>query len=180
MKRAAVYIRMSTDDQADSPQRQRDQVLPYCEKKGYRVVEVYEDAGMRGWDNDRPAFQRLLRDAQKGLFDIIVVDEASRLSRQDPIEYVVTVAHPLRQAGVAVEVVDEGRQMNWDGGSSSGSSASTRRPRSRPPWAGGRRPAWPGRRRTASCSSAGRLTATGTGRTMTATASGWSRTWSTP
>jgi DNA invertase Pin-like site-specific DNA recombinase len=120
MKRAAVYIRMSTDDQADSPQRQREQVLPYCEKKGYKVVEVYEDAGMRGWDNARPAFQRLLQDAQKGQFDIIVVDEASRLSRQDPVEFAAIVAYPLRQAGVAVEAVDEGRQMNWDGGDLAG------------------------------------------------------------
>ena len=52
--RAAQYIRMSTDDQADSPERQRSLVLPYCERKGYIVVEVYEDLGMRGWDDARP------------------------------------------------------------------------------------------------------------------------------
>ncbi len=115
MKRAAVYIRMSTDDQTGSPERQRSLVLPYCERKGYRVVEVYEDLGLRGWDDDRPGFQRLMKDARSGRFDVIVVDEQSRLCRNDPIEFAATVGYPLRQAGVALELVDQGQQITWDG-----------------------------------------------------------------
>jgi site-specific DNA recombinase len=114
MNRAAAYVRMSTDDQADSPERQRSQILPYCQRKGYEVIEVYEDLGMRGSDSSRPAFQRLLKDAQGGRFDLIVVDEQSRLSREDPVEYMATVALPLRQVGVFVEVVDEGRRLTWE------------------------------------------------------------------
>ncbi|MGE3805857.1 MAG: recombinase family protein [Gemmataceae bacterium] len=113
MKKAAVYIRMSTDDQADSPDRQRSQIRPYCERQGYKVVKEYVDLGMRGWDDTRPEFQKLLRDAKDGQFDVIVVDELSRLSRQSPMEYVVTVAHPLSQADVALESVAEGRQ-DWN------------------------------------------------------------------
>src|SRR4051794_8073994 len=100
--RVAVYIRMSTDDQAGSPERQRSLVLPYCQRKGYVVVDVYEDLGMRGWDDARPDFQRLMQDAKQKKFDIIVVDEQSRLCRDDPIEFAATVAYPLRGAGVAV------------------------------------------------------------------------------
>ncbi|QDU18456.1 recombinase family protein [Urbifossiella limnaea] len=114
MPRAAVYIRMSTDDQTGSPERQRSQVLPYCQRKGYEVVEVYQDLGMRGSDSSRPQFQRLLQDAQKGKFDLIVVDEQSRLSRDDTVEYMATVVHPLRKVGVFVEVVDTGRRLTWD------------------------------------------------------------------
>jgi site-specific DNA recombinase len=113
MKRAAVYIRMSTDDQADSPDRQKSQIDPYCEKHGYKVVKTYEDHGMRGSDNSRPQFQAMLKDARAGHFHVIVVDEVSRLSRETPMDYIVNVAYPLREADVAVESVAEGRQ-NWD------------------------------------------------------------------
>src|SRR5262245_40146826 len=105
---------MSTDDQTDSPERQLEQVLPYCQRKGYEVVEVYQDLGMRGSDSSRPEYQRLLQDAQKGRFDLIVVDEQSRLSRNDPVEYMANVALPLRNAGVFVEVVDTGRRLTWE------------------------------------------------------------------
>src|SRR5438105_225715 len=89
--RVAVYVRMSTDDQTDSPERQLEQVLPYCERKGYRIVGRYQDLAMRGWDDSRPEFQKLLRDAEAGMFDVIVVDEQSRLSRTEPVEFFAQV-----------------------------------------------------------------------------------------
>ncbi len=110
MKRAAEYIRMSTDDQTDSPERQHSQIVPYCQRQGYEIVKTYKDLGERGWDDSRPEFQRLLKDAKAGLFDVIVVDEGSRLSRQLPFDYIVKVAYPLREAGVAVDSVAEGLQ----------------------------------------------------------------------
>jgi site-specific DNA recombinase len=104
---------MSTNEQPDSPERQLSQILPYCERRGYRVVATYEDPGQRGWSDDRPEFQHLLQDAKAGKFDIIVVDEVSRLSRQTPMDYIAKVAHPLSEVGVVVESVAEGRQ-DWD------------------------------------------------------------------
>jgi DNA invertase Pin-like site-specific DNA recombinase len=112
-KRAAVYIRMSDDSQENSPDRQKSQILPYCDRKGYSVVEIYEDHGMRGWDSSRPDFRRLLIDAQAGNFDVIVFDEQSRLCRLDPIDFFSRVAGPLKDAGVILEAVDKG-PFNWD------------------------------------------------------------------
>src|SRR5262245_53992547 len=90
--RCAVYVRMSTPDQKDSPERQRSQVLPYLERRGYRLVGEYEDLGVRGHEFEkREGFQRLLKDARAGKFDVIVVDELSRLSRQEVVEYIVSV-----------------------------------------------------------------------------------------
>src|SRR5262245_56684400 len=102
MKRAAIYIRMSTEDQPDSPERQRSQILPHCEKLGVKVVKEYVDLAQRGWDPSRSEFQRMLADAKARQFDIIVVDEVSRLSRQSPLDYIQTVACPLRDAGVVI------------------------------------------------------------------------------
>ena len=60
-ERAAVYLRMSTDKQDKSIERQRELVIPYAEKKGYRIVATYTDEGISacGPKSDRPAFMRL-------------------------------------------------------------------------------------------------------------------------
>jgi site-specific DNA recombinase len=113
VKRAATYLRMSTDEQENSPERQRNQILPYCERKGYRVVKQYEDLGLRGHDDSRPQFQKLLADAKAGLFDVIVVDEQSRLARNDPVKFIANVIDPLRDASVVIDTVAKGI-LDWN------------------------------------------------------------------
>jgi site-specific DNA recombinase len=108
LKRACVYVRMSTDKQEDSPERQRGQIDPHCDRRGYAVVRRYDDLGEQGWKAERPGFMKMMDDAQKGLFDVIVVDEMSRLSRLDPYTFVETVAGPLRRANVVVDSVADG------------------------------------------------------------------------
>jgi DNA invertase Pin-like site-specific DNA recombinase len=111
----AVYARKSTPKQEDSIERQLEQVLPYCARKGYAVVgEPYVDSGIAGDVFDkRPGFQKLLADAKAGLFSVIVTDEWSRLSRQEPIDFIAKVVKPLKDAGVTLDCVAEGPQ-HWD------------------------------------------------------------------
>jgi DNA invertase Pin-like site-specific DNA recombinase len=112
--RAAAYYRMSTSRQEDSPERQRSQVRPYCKGKGYALVREYSDEGIAGDVFERRAgFQQLLRDAKAGLFSVIVADEWSRLSRQDPLDFAAAVAKPLRDARVTLDTVSGGPQK-WD------------------------------------------------------------------
>jgi DNA invertase Pin-like site-specific DNA recombinase len=113
--RVGVYARRSTDKQEESIERQLAQVFPYCERKGYTVVgEPYKDEGICGDVFDkRPDFQRLLADAKAGLFSVIVTDEWSRLSRQEPIDFIARVVKPLKDAGVTLDCVNEGPQ-HWD------------------------------------------------------------------
>jgi DNA invertase Pin-like site-specific DNA recombinase len=111
--RVAVYVRMTRDTQEDSPDRQRGQVYPHCQRSNYEVVEEYFDPGIAGDEFvKRPKFQKLLRDAQAGNFAGIVVDQKDRISRQHPIDYIADVVRPLRQAGVWVEAVATGR-LDW-------------------------------------------------------------------
>jgi DNA invertase Pin-like site-specific DNA recombinase len=84
-------------------------VAPYAARKGYEVAGEYVDEGVSGDEFDRLAdFQRLLRDAKARRFEVVVVDEPSRLSRQDPIDFIVKVVDPLRHAGVGVDTVSSG------------------------------------------------------------------------
>jgi DNA invertase Pin-like site-specific DNA recombinase len=113
--RVGIYARKSTNKQEDSTERQLASVLPYCERKGYALArDPYVDEGIAGDVFDkRPAFQKLLADAKAGLFQVIVTDEWSRLSRQEPIDFIARVVKPLKDAGVTLDCVAEGPQ-HWD------------------------------------------------------------------
>ena len=62
---AAVYIRVSTEDQARegfSLGEQKEKLLQLCAFKGYEVFKVYEDAGISAKDMEhRPQFQEMLK-----------------------------------------------------------------------------------------------------------------------
>jgi DNA invertase Pin-like site-specific DNA recombinase len=112
--RAAVYIRTSTEEQEDSPGRQRTTTGRAITSEKYRLYKEYVDGGYRGCDGARPGFRRLLADAQAGLFDVVVVDECSRLSRDEPVEFFGEVVWPLKRAGVRLYSVAEGGVQDWE------------------------------------------------------------------
>ncbi len=91
MTRAALYARFSTERQTDaSIQGQFRNCEAYCEREGWTIVDRYGDEAISGRKTDRPGYQRMLADAEAGRFDVLVVDDLSRLSR-DEIETKLTV-----------------------------------------------------------------------------------------
>src|SRR5262249_6336595 len=65
MNEAIGYVRVSSEEQADSGlglQAQRQRIVAFCDMKGLRLVEVYEDAGVSGGKplSSRPSSSRLL------------------------------------------------------------------------------------------------------------------------
>lgn len=84
--RTAIYLRLSVEDNgkkdADSLDTQRKYLMEYVETRPYLdLVEVYSDNGFTGTDFDRPDFNRMMEDAQKGKINCIVVKDLSRLGR---------------------------------------------------------------------------------------------------
>ena len=78
IKRAALYIRVSTDEQARhgySLGEQRNDLTEYAERKNYVVVDVYADEGIsaRKSMRHRQELQRLLRDVEQGKIDVIII-----------------------------------------------------------------------------------------------------------
>lgn len=89
--RTAAYARYSTDMQsAASIDDQLRNCRAYCAHKGWPEPSVYSDAAMSGGRNDRPGYRRLLAEADR--YDVIVVEDLSRLSRDS-----VEVAQQLRR-----------------------------------------------------------------------------------
>ena len=77
-RRAALYLRVSTDDQSTALQRR--ELIQACKHRGWTVTEVYEDAGASG-AKGRPAFDRLCQDATRRRFDVIAAWSVDRLGR---------------------------------------------------------------------------------------------------
>ena len=84
-KKAAIYIRVSTLDQARegySLEAQEASLRKWCADQGYTIHDLYADRGISGKDIDhRPDMRRLMEDAKKGLFDIVVFWALSRFTR---------------------------------------------------------------------------------------------------
>jgi site-specific DNA recombinase len=80
--KAALYARYSTDKQRDAS---IDDQFRECERvaraAGFSIVSRFEDKGMSGGTADRPGYQALLSAARRKQFNIIVVEDISRLWR---------------------------------------------------------------------------------------------------
>jgi DNA invertase Pin-like site-specific DNA recombinase len=110
---AAAYYRMSDDKQENSIDRQRSQVEPYSQRKGYRIVAEYVDEGIAGDEvGKRKEFSRMLADAPRGSFRVILVDDVDRFGRFDIHKY-GAVVDPLKEAGVRLDAVAQG-PVDWD------------------------------------------------------------------
>lgn len=84
MKKAAIYVRVSTQEQATegySIQEQTERLTKYCEAHGWIVAKVYTDPGFSGANRNRPALQLLCSDVTKSVFDTVLVYKLDRLSR---------------------------------------------------------------------------------------------------
>jgi len=81
MKRAAIYLRVSTTDQHTS--NQETELRQAAERAGWQVVRVYKDHGISGAKgrDKRPAFDALHRDAAKRQFDVVMAWNVDRLGR---------------------------------------------------------------------------------------------------
>ena len=82
--RAALYVRVSTEDQAEkgsSIGAQIEFLEDWARKEGYEAVETYIDDGYSGKNLDRPALQKLIKDAEAGNFDVVLCYHNDRLSR---------------------------------------------------------------------------------------------------
>ncbi|MBT2289510.1 recombinase family protein [Paenibacillus albidus] len=107
--RAVSYRRVSLKRQAEygfSLQGQQESINRACAAYEIPIVGDYVDAGISGKDMiNRPQLNRLLDDAEKGRFDIVMVWQISRLAR-DFLDLLTIVDH-LRRCGVRLYSLNE-------------------------------------------------------------------------
>jgi site-specific DNA recombinase len=113
--RAVLYVRVSTDEQADDPlnlSNQEQKCRNYCEQRGYEVVWVFIDSGESARTADRPEFQRMVNFCKTHRRDVgyVVVQDLSRFARNngDQAQFIAELAkHGVRLCSVYEPNVDE-------------------------------------------------------------------------
>lgn len=94
MKRAALYMRVSTVDQ--HPETQLLDLRQMADQRGYEIVNEYTDR-LSGVKARRPGLDQMLADARRGRFDVVLAWASDRIAR--------SVKHYL-------EVLDELNRLN--------------------------------------------------------------------
>lgn len=98
---AVIYARYSSDNQREeSIEGQLRECEEYAKRKGITVLSTYIDRALSARTDDRPEFQRMIRDSTKGLFDVVLVWRLDRFvrNRYDSARY----KHILKKNGVKV------------------------------------------------------------------------------
>ena len=99
--KAVIYARYSSDSQREeSIEGQIRECSEYAERNGITVLGSYIDRALSARTADRPEFQRMIKDSEKGLFDIVLIWKLDRFSRDryDSAHY----KHILKKNGVKV------------------------------------------------------------------------------
>ncbi len=111
--KAIIYARYSCDNQREeSIEGQLRECKAFAEHKEFTLVGTYIDRAVSAKTDNRPEFQRMIKDSAKGLFDVIIVWKLDRFARNryDSAHYKAI----LRKNGVkvisATEVISEGAE----------------------------------------------------------------------
>ena len=106
--RAVGYRRVSSQEQTEghSLDAQTTHIQNFIQSQGWSLVQLYTDAGISAKKGShRPAFEQMLKDAQKGQFDVIVVDKIDRFYRH--LTGLLTALDQLNGMGVSLASVQE-------------------------------------------------------------------------
>lgn len=80
--KAVIYARYSSDSQREeSIEGQLRECKEYAERNGITVLSAYIDRALSAKTDNRPEFQRMIKDSAKGLFDIVLVWKLDRFAR---------------------------------------------------------------------------------------------------
>ena len=110
---AVIYARYSCDNQREeSIEGQLRECRAFAERNNYTLIDTYIDRAMSAKTDNRPEFQKMIKDSAKGQFNAIIVWKLDRFARNryDSAHYKAM----LRKNGVkvvsATEVISEGRR----------------------------------------------------------------------
>lgn len=106
MSRAAFYGRFSSNNQREeSIDAQLRAAEEFAKKNNYEIVRTYADKAKSGTSDKRPEFLQMIKDAEKGIFDTLIVHKLDRFSRNkyDSALY----KRKLKQYGIKLVSVTE-------------------------------------------------------------------------
>ena len=104
-RRAAQYVRMSTEHQRYSTENQSDAIAHYAEQRGIEIVRTYSDEGKSGLRiQGRDGLKQLIDDIQSGKadFEAVLVYDISRWGRFQDADESAYYEYICKRAGISV------------------------------------------------------------------------------
>lgn len=108
-----IYARYSSDNQREeSIEGQIRENTAFAEKNGIRIIEYYIDRAYSAKTDNRPEFQRMIKDSAKRKFDVVIVWKLDRFSRSrhDSIKYKSLLKMNNVKVISATEAISEGAE----------------------------------------------------------------------
>ena len=96
MKRAAIYVRVSSDDR--NPDLQLRECRKLCKGRGYEITREHIDQGFSGSLDRRLALDELMNDAKRKRFEVLVFWKTDRLARS--LMHLLTLSGELEAFGI--------------------------------------------------------------------------------
>ncbi|MGH9685538.1 MAG: recombinase family protein [Candidatus Acidiferrales bacterium] len=104
--KAAIYARVSTANNGQSPEMQLRELREYCERRSWRAVGEYVDVGISGAKERRPELDRLLADAHRRRFDAVIVWKFDRFARS--VSHLLRALETFQALGIEFVSLTEG------------------------------------------------------------------------
>lgn len=111
--KAIIYARYSCDNQREeSIEGQLRECKVFAERKEFTLVGTYIDRAVSAKTDNRPEFQKMIKDSAKGLFDVIIVWKLDRFARNryDSAHYKAILRKNDVKVISATEVISEGAE----------------------------------------------------------------------
>ena len=108
VRRVAIYTRVSTAGGRQTTENQERALREIAERSGWEVVEVYTDHGISGTKgrDKRPAFDRMLKDATRRRFEMVMAWSVDRLGRS--LQHLVAFLSELQAARIDLFLHQQG------------------------------------------------------------------------
>jgi DNA invertase Pin-like site-specific DNA recombinase len=97
--RVAIYARISTTNHGQDTGLQTRDLRQFAEARGWRLADEYVDAGISGSTDSRPELNRLMADAKRRKFDVVLVWKLDRFGRS--LRHLVNALAEFESLGIA-------------------------------------------------------------------------------
>src|ERR1700674_5833966 len=103
--RVAIYARVSTTNHGQDVTVQTRELQQFAEARGWRLVDSYLDLGISGSKDKRPELDRLMADAHRRKFDVVIVWKFDRFARS--VSHLLRALETFNALGIAFVSLSE-------------------------------------------------------------------------
>ena len=103
--RVAIYARVSTQNHGQDVTTQTRELEQFAQARGWHLLDSYLDIGISGTKDKRPELDRLMADAHKRRFDVVVVWRFDRFARS--VSHLLRALETFNALGIAFVSLSE-------------------------------------------------------------------------